>query len=382
MANETGIVMDDDATNVNGEDQSTQEVIDALTDGTESSEMQTAGEVAESAVPEHSADATVVSSEDPKPQPEAKKYDQAFVDRLTEIANNEKNSLEKRLREVEDERRKKVEKIEQLNNAIRHRATVTTAMNAVVGDGSYNRIYDLVQKAVDLQLQVEQFGELKKQFDDLQSSHKTVNAWYTDVNTKYLALKDDFANINKELEDTRSKLEEAIAAYNELYSRYENGETMRARMLKASIPQCLVEKDWFDAFFKELEAGLQQDPIFDPATLVFASLAELAVMERNPASACFEWKKQLSDIGLVVANYMHQMKSAEGDVVKMLRNFAMAFKESETISKMKIALKVPELGPDFNVEEVKHNKNGKAVAKILNWCIIDANGVYSKAIVE
>ena len=133
---------------------------------------------------------------------------------------------------------------------------------------------------------------------------------------------------------------------------------------------------------RKFQDEVYKDPPSDSAILLFASIAEFAVMERGPADACFEWKKQLSDIGLVVAKYMHEKKATEGDVVKMLRNFAMALRESQTVAKLKISLKVPELGSDFNVDEVKHLKNGSAVALIRNWCIIDSNGVYSKAIVE
>lgn len=271
------------------------------------------------------------------------------------------------------------EKIQSLREDSQERDNIRDSIFSFVGDiGSPAKTNELVKKVLEYHSEAGKAKKLQKDHNELLKAKATIEKWYTEEHQKWLALMNDFEQKCQELEQTEEKLEEAISANGELFARCEVGE----RVQKSSVPSCLDSMEWFDAFFKELKAGLQNDPIFDPSMLFFASLAELAVMERNSVSPCFEWKKLLADIGLVVANYMHQKKSAEGDVLKVLRNFAQAFQEMPILKKLKIVCKVPSLGEDFNTDEVKHRNNGSSIAKVLNWCIVEDGHVYCKAIVE
>lgn len=398
---DTGIVMEDDEMTQEDSANATREAAVAEMKRTEQVPGQGySGPVASGAVdvttsaltaPENGADntnasletGTVLSAEAEKePKNEVPTYTQEFVDQLKAKYERDQQFSESRLREVENELKEKKEKIKSIYDGIRNRDERTAFMYSLVGDGSPAKIYELIKKVVELQEEAEKAKKLQKEYDELLKMKKTIEDWYAETNQKYLALRTDFESVKTQLEQKTKDLAEAVSVNSDLYAQYEAWETIRERMLKSSVPQCLVSKDWFDAFFKDLRAGLQEDPIFDPATLVFASLAELAVMERNSAAPCFEWKKQLADIGLVVANYMHQKKSAEGDVLKVLRNFSQALQEMPILKKLKIVLKVPCLGSDFNTDEVKHKNNGSAIGKILNWCIVEDGHVYCKAIVE
>lgn len=399
MANkDTGIVMEEDeVTQENVADATTEAAVAEMTgdaqvadpgssdstaaDAATSSPASSEAAAAEgNASPETGASASVDTEKEPKK--DAPTYTQEYVDQLKAKHERDQQFSENRLREVENELKERKEKIQSIHDGIRDRDNNTAFMFSLVGDGSPAKIYELIKKAVEFQLEAEKAKKLQKDYDELLKAKKTIENRYTETNQKYLALHTDFEGTKKELEQKTKDLADALSANNELYTQYQAGETMRERMLKSSVPQCLVSKDWFDEFFKDLRAGLQEDPIFDPATLVLASLAELAVMERNSVAPCFEWKKQLADIGLVVANYMHQKKSAEGDVLKVLRNFSQALQEMPILKKLKIVFKVPSLGGDFNTDEVKHKNNGSSIAKVLNWCIVEDGHIYCKAIVE
>lgn len=391
---DTGIVMEDDeVTQEDGADTATEAAVAEMTGSAQgadqgSSDPVTADAVAPSlttsenpTVEKNSAAGldTVTSAEAAKePKKDAPIYTQEYVDQLKAKHDRDLQFSENRLHEVENELKEKREKIQSIHDGIRARENCTASMFSLVGDGSPAKIYELIKEAVELQLEADKAKKLQKDYDDLLKAKRTTDDYYTKANQKYLALRTDFERLQKELEQQTKDLADAVSANSELYAQYKAGE----RMLKSSIPLCLVSKDWFDAFFENLRAGLQEDPIFDPATLVLASLAELAVMERNSAAPCFEWKKQLADIGLVVANYMHQKKSAEAEVLKVLRNFSQALQEMPILKKLKIVLKVPCLGSDFNTDEVKHKNNGSAIGKVLNWCIVEDGRVYCKAIVE
>mgnify|MGYP004658445567 CR=1 FL=1 len=332
------------------------------------------------------ADHALTSPTGKEPHKEAPTYSEEFVNQLKAQHERDRQSRENRLREVENELKEKDaelkernEKIQSLREDSQERDNIRDSIFSFVGDiGSPAKTNELVKKVLEYHSEAGKAMKLQKDHNELLKAKATIEKWYTEEHQKWLALKNDFEQKCQELEQTEEKLEEAISANGELFARCEVGE----RVQKSSVPSCLASMEWFDAFFKELKAGLQDDPIFDPSMLVFASLAELAVMERNSVSPCFEWKKLLADIGLVVANYMHQKKSAEGDVLKVLRNFAQAFQEMPILKKLKIVCKVPSLGEDFNTDEVKHRNNGSSIAKVLNWCIVEDGHVYCKAIVE
>ena len=313
--------------------------------------------------------------------PPAKVYSQAEVDAMLAKVGQEKEALEQRAKTAEEQFREKRAKLEEVCNNQRKTDDLVKSAYALLGDG-HAKIHALVMEMVKLQREVENGKDIQKKCAELKKEADMFKAWYQDINQKYLKLEDEHRELKKASEELGKQYDELATSDMAVREQLESMKTIGDRMIGAFVPDCLTNKEWFNALLSNLQDDVYTDPPSDAAILLLASVAEFAVMERSPAAACFEWKKQLSDIGLVVANYMHQKKVAEGDVVKMLRNFAMALRESPTVAKLKISLKVPEIGPDFNVDEVKHLKNGSAVAKILNWCLIDSNGVFSKAIVE
>lgn len=315
-------------------------------------------------------------------EPPAKVYSQAEVDAMLAKVGQEKEALEQRAKTAEELFREKRAKLEEVCNNQRKTDELVENAFMLLGDATPAKAYALVMEMVKLQREVENGKDLQKKYAELKKEADMFKAWYQDVNQKYLKLVDEHREQKRASEELRKQYDELEASDIAVREQFESMKTIGDRMIGAFVPVCLANKEWFNALLSNLQDDVYTDPPSDAAILLLASVAEFAVMERSPAAACFEWKKQLSDIGLVVANYMHQKKVAEGDVVKMLRNFAMALRESPTVAKLKISLKVPEIGPDFNVDEVKHLKNGSAVAKILNWCLIDSNGVFSKAIVE
>lgn len=337
-------------------------------------------------------DSTMAETEK-EPLEEVPTYSQAYVDRLKSQYERERQFSENRLREVENELKEKNEelnekdeKIQSLCNDSRERDNIRDSIFALVGDtGSPAKTYEVVKIALKYQSEAEKAKKLQREYNELLKTKETIEKWYMETHQKCLALqadldasKKDLEQKTKELEQRERELEDASQTNAMLSAQCEVGE----RVLKASVPACLASMEWFDAFFKELKDGLQGDPMSDSAMLVMASLAELSVMERDSVSSCFEWKKQLADIGLVVANYMHQKRSAEGDVLKVLRNFSQALQEMPILKKLRIGFKVPSLGSDFNTDEVKHKDNGSSIGKVLNWCIVEDGHVYCKAIVE
>lgn len=319
-------------------------------------------------------------------QKESPTYSEECVNQLKAQHERDRQSLESRLREVENELKEKNaelkernEKIQSLREDSQERDNIRDSIFSFVGDiGSPAKTNELVKMVIEYHSEAEKAKKLQNDYAELLKTKETIEKWYTETRQECLALKNDLEQTSQELDRKTKELEGAISAKDKLSAQCKAGE----RVLDYSVPTCLDSTECFDAFFREMKAELQKDPIFDPAMLVLASLAELAVMERNPVSPCFEWKKLLADIGLVVANYMHQKKSAEGDVLKVLRNFAQAFQEMPILKKLKIVLKVPSLGCDFNTDEVKHRNNGSSIAKVLNWCIVEDGHVYCKAIVE
>lgn len=249
-------------------------------------------------------------------------------------------------------------------------------------DGSDAKLFQLITKYVQAQLDNEDKVELQARLRKVEGDLKRATSDYD----RQLAKNVDLEKNNRELSISGSRLQgEVVQKDTELGQlRDELGRwhSVGDRMISAMVPQCLADKQWFLELLSELQDGIFADQPLDSSMLVFASLAELAVMERNSSAPCFEWKKQLADIGLVVANYMHQKKSAEVDVLKMLRNFSQALQDMPILKKLKIVLKVPSLGSDFNTDEVKHKNNGSSITKVLNWCIVGDGYVYCKAIVE
>ena len=329
-------------------------------------------------------EAVVGAAEDPtsaQPRPVITYTQEQWDANQARVTQNEE-ALKKRAKDAEDQLKEKKAKLEEVYANQRKTDDLIKNAYILLGDGSPAKIHALVMELVKLQRAVDEVKECQKKYEDLKKTSELTQKWYTETSEKYCKLVDEHRALQKEtgeLEDRFNKLAEREAL---VCQQLESMKTIGDRMIGAFVPECLANKEWFVALLSDLQDEVYKDPPSDSAILLFASIAEFAVMERGPADACFEWKKQLSDIGLVVAKYMHEKKATEGDVVKMLRNFAMALRESQTVAKLKISLKVPELGSDFNVDEVKHLKNGSAVALIRNWCIIDSNGVYSKAIVE
>lgn len=249
-------------------------------------------------------------------------------------------------------------------------------------DGSDAKLFQLITKYVQAQLDNEKKAELQEKLRDAEGKLERTISDCSELSVT----KGDLEKNNRELTASVSRLQGACeqkdAELGQLRDELGKWHGIGDRMISAVVPQCLANKQWFLDLLSELQDGIFADQPSDSSMLVFASLAELAVMERNPAAPCFEWKKQLADIGLVVANYMHQKKSAEGDVLKVLRNFSQALQEMPILRRLKIAFKVPSLGSDFNTDEVKHKNNGSTIAKVLNWCIVEDGHVYCKAIVE
>ena len=296
-----------------------------------------------------------------------------------------KKQLEDKAKELKNEK----EESSRLRNQVGELTAMKAILEAFSGKYGVGPSLDIVTVAADmgkLQGQANKVPvlqeELRKKKEELRKKKEDL----TEKENEYEKLKKQKESIEdekKELDQKKQEFEkecESLKNANALSQKeLESWKSLGGRIRS----ECLKNKEWFNDLWEELKAAaLHNDPPSDSAILVFASLSELAAMERNPVAACFDWKKQLSDIGLVVANYMHQKKSAEVEVVKMLRNFAQAFRDSPEISKRKIALKVPDIGSDFNVDEVRHLKGGSVIAKIINWCVIDGNGVYGKAVVE
>lgn len=303
---------------------------------------------------------------------------EAKIAELQALCEKDKKDIEfYKEREKKAKEEVAAEQAEREQARARHQKKVALEKRAavLVGDGSYAKISELVTAYVTAQLEADDKTKLQKLLKEAEDANNQFSIANDQLNS-------DNQRLIKEQIELKAQIEELDSALKKCKCNLEMWESIGMRMKSAIVPQCLSGREWFNSLLEDMNTEIGKDTPDDSAILLLASISEFAVMERCPAAACFEWRKQLSDIGLVVANYMHQKKVAEIEVFKMLRNFAMALRESKTIAQLKISLKVPELGPDFNVDEVKHLKNGSAVAKILNWCLIDSNGVFSKAIVE
>ena len=321
-------------------------------------------------------------SESNEEKKDVKKYTEKEVEKI-------KGVLTDKVKELEEAKKEKEDEISRLRDQVGELTAMKAILEAFSGKYGVGPSLDIVTVAADmgkLQGQANKVPvlqeELRKKKEELRKKKEDL----TEKENEYEKLKKQKESIEdekKELDQKKQEFEkecESLKNANALSQKeLESWKSLGGRIRS----ECLKNKEWFNDLWEELKAAaLHNDPPSDSAILVFASLSELAAMERNPVAACFDWKKQLSDIGLVVANYMHQKKSAEVEVVNMLRNFAQAFRDSPEISKRKIALKVPDIGSDFNVDEVRHLKGGSVIAKIINWCVIDGNGVYGKAVVE
>lgn len=251
-----------------------------------------------------------------------------------------------------------------------------------LGDGSPSKMYDMVVKYVEAQLGLDEKAELENKLTEVERVNKQLSQDYANASGKIVELDAEVRELKPKLEDTQTQLSNKEKELQKANDELESWHGIGNRMLRAIVPSCLTNKDWFVEFLSKLQDQVFVDPPSDAAILVLASLSEFAVMERSPATACFDWKKQLSDIGLVVANYMHQMRFPESDVISMLRDFSAALCDSPTIKDLKIELFIPSLGPSFNSDRVKHRKGGASVGRIINWGILDSNGPYAKAIVE
>lgn len=305
-------------------------------------------------------------------------YTQEYVDQLiAKLRDSERQLQETKLKLEKAENR-----IQSINDENNEREKKKQELYSILGDASPGMISKIIDKAADALVRVDKSEKLQQRYDNLQLDKENAERKNREKNQECCELQERLEETRKNLESTVKEREQYSSDYQILSGQYEAINASRERLLHFPIPNCLVGKAWFTEFFNDLLLGLQENPIHDPAMLVFASLAELVVMERNSAAPCFEWKKQLTDIGLVVANYMHQKKSAEEDVLKVLRNFSQAFQEMPILKELKIISKVPSLGGDFNIEEVRHRNNGSSISKVLNWCIVEDGHVYCKAIVE
>lgn len=363
------------------------QVVDKVSSGPVTAEAETPS-------PTHSENATVeenaavgtdveTSAEETKePKNEVPTYPQEYVDQLNASHDRDKQFYEQRLREVEAELKDRKAKLEDTFRLHQHFKDAIKSIYLQLGDATPAKLYAVVVEMAQLKQQADEAKEIKKELEGAKSQLKAVEKMYLDLSEKNKGLNDSHCELVAQHQKLQEDYNAEVLAKNDCQQQLKSWETVGSRMIAAFAPFCLKERDWFQELLSELQEEVYKDPPSDAAILLFASLAELAVMERNSAAPCFEWKKQLADIGLVVANYMHQKKSAEGDVLKMLRNFSQALQEMPVLKKLKIVFKVPHLGSDFNTDEVKHKNNGASIAKVFNWCIIEDGHVYCKAIVE
>lgn len=282
------------------------------------------------------------------------------------------------------------ERLAQAHDHYRQKDSLLLRAYTELGDGSPSKLHELIVRYVQVQLDCGRISEYcKKQEKEVKDAKQIAQALadktqeLDDKTREVVRLRDQMRDIEGELSTFRGELSRKEADLCAARKNLEGWQEMGNRMLGAIVPQCLRNKDWFeDDFLNKLQQQVFAELPSDAAILVLASLSEFAVMERSPATACFDWRKQLSDIGLVVANYMHQMNVPEPDVIRKLQDFSAALRESPTIQDLRIELFIPSLGPGFNSDRVKHLKKGTSVGKIINWGILDPNGTYAKAIVE
>lgn len=321
---------------------------------------------------ETSAEAAKESMQD------ASTYTQEFVDRLKALHDRDKQFSENRLREVEAQ-------LKDLEDRFRRQQRFDDAVKSIyiqLGDATPGRLNAVVVEMARLKQQAEEAKDVKNELEGARSQFKTVEKMFLELSEKNRGLNDSHRELVAQYQKLQADYQAEVSVKNDCQQQLKSWETVGSRMIAAFAPFCLKERDWFLELLSELQDEVYKDPPSDAAILMFASLAELAVMERNSAAPCLEWKKQLEDMGLVVANYMHQKKSAEGDVLKMLHNFAQAFQDMPMLKKLKIGIRIPSLGGDFKTDEVKHKNKGSIVAKVLSWCVVEDGHVYCKAIVE
>ncbi len=282
------------------------------------------------------------------------------------------------------------ERLAQAHDHYRQKDSLLLRAYTELGDGSPSKLHELIVRYVQVQLECGRFSEYcKKQEKEVKDAKQIAQALadktkeLDDKTKEVVRLRDQMRDIEGKLSTFRGELSRKEADLCTARKNLEGWQEMGNRMLGAIVPQCLRNKDWFeDDFLNKLQEQVFAEFPSDAAILVLASLSEFAVMERSPATACFDWRKQLSDIGLVVANYMHQMNVPEPDVIRKLQDFSAALREAPTIQDLRIELFIPSLGSGFNSDRVKHLRKGTSVGKIINWGILDPNGTYAKAIVE
>lgn len=398
MIKDTGIVMDND-------DESTQENAVEATNGTDTTEMASATEVPERGHSDsHVADVVdikpvsvpsvdkdevdtaptmeEVTVQDEVSVKDAPIYSQEYVDELKDSHIIEKQNMQKRLHNVEAELKECKDKRREACNRQRRREEIINSIYSKLGDATPEKLYAVVTELADLKQQVDDAKDLEKERDDAISQFKTVNQWYEEAREKLSKLDASYQELKTSNEQLQSRYDAEVKANSECQQYLKNWETAGNRMIDAFLPCCLKERDWFLKLQSEMQDEILADPPSDSAMLVFASLAELAVMERSSSGQCFEWKKQLADVGLVVANYLHHTNMVEEEVLKMLQNFAQAILEMPILKEQKIGIRIPSIGGDFNTDEVRHKTNGTVVGKVINWCIVEGGHVYCKAIVE
>lgn len=395
--NDTGIVMDveDEVTQESGEDATTEAAVAEMIGGAQvadhgPSDPVASGAVTSSPAPSENAgvEADAASGADvatlvgaPKePNNEAPTYTQEYVDQLKVSHNREIQTIKDKGMDIFRRYRRRYRRLKDAIKSIYEQLDDAT---------THVKRHVFVEKMAHLKKQADEAKDVKrdlinvrKQLECKKSQCNTAENESRDLTEKYQSLDNSNRELVAQYQKLQGDYQSELSAKNACQQQLKNWETAWSRMIAAFAPLCLKERDWFLELLSELQEEVYKDPPSDAAILLFASLAELAVMERTSAGPCFEWKKQLADIGLVVANYMHQKKSAEGDVLKMLRNFSQALQEMPILKKLKIAFKVPSLGSDFNTDEVKHKNNGSSIAKVINWCIVEDGHVYCKAIVE
>lgn len=379
----SGIVMEDDS--IAEEVAKDTAVVDARTEASDMPESGTAvrGSADQTSVtmPAEGAPQSVAGSET-HDAGDDKLYSQAEVDAWQAQWEKEVERYKEQAQKAKDEVAAEKEKYTK-SCAWHHRKdAIEKRADSLVGDGGYAKICELKAAYVTAQMEADAKGELEKKLKEVETSSQSMSHSYNRLLKENGELGTEKRALEKENVSLKTRIEELDGELQKTQKDLANWKSMGARMKGSFVPQCFVSKEWFERLFADVKSEISKDPPSDAAILLMASIAEFAIMERSSADLRFDLKKQLSDIGLYVAYYMHQKCISEDETVKMLRNFEKALRESPIVSKFKISLKVPERGPDFNVDEVIHLKKGSSVDRIHNWCIISPVGVEMKAIVE
>ncbi len=330
-----------------------------------------------------------------EPKPKERTYSQTDVDALkSRIENLEKQRSAEadRLSQVQDALQKAKKDLDQ---AMKIPSLLNSSIAAIykrLGDFKPSETFPVVWELADLQLRVGEMAAIRREHDEIKKQlelEKAENLKVLQTNNEWSQRYEEIAKRNEEVEKSKSELQrknESLESDAQTLSA-EIGEQKKIsdRLLGKAIPQCLIGRDWFLKVKDELLAALRDDPLFDAAMLVWASLSEFAVFERMPETTSIEADKlgkQLSDIGYVVANYARLKHGTEDAVIQMLKKFMESLNKSSLVNGKEFVLKVPTIGEEVNTDEMKSPKSVMTVNKVVNWCIKKGGCVYSKAVVE